>query len=81
MYLPAETGVGLQHDALLPAEGEQLPLDVVGVELDLVDHRHHPRSPLQLAQVRDSEVGDPDRSDRGGFTNDIHKEGEGTLRY
>jgi hypothetical protein len=40
-----------------------LSLREVGVDLDLVDRRHHRRAVEQLCEVLNHEVADPDRAD------------------
>ena len=48
---------------MLGTEVLHLSLREVGVDLDLVDRRHHRRAVEQRREVPDHEVADPDRAD------------------
>ena len=64
MQAPAagQRAVGLDGDAVSPAEVDQRGLGEERVQLELVDHRRHVRRRQQLAQVRLHVVADADRA-------------------
>lgn len=60
---PADRRPSLGEDAVLGTEVLHLSLREVGVDLDLVDRRHHRRAVGQPAEVVDHEITDPDGPD------------------